>query len=214
MASQAVCSEHAYSNYPGFLQTFSICPSLCLWFPHASKNPPLCPYRRKIKSHAWMTGDSCSDTHLQQVFWETHQRPHLFCAACFTGHTIICIPQTMLLPSPCTLLSPTWKIRTPMWGCCSWIIVQHLTPLCLPHWLRSYRLWDWTDLCAAGSWTSWQAVVRWSEWATTPKIPWSSTLVLRRTVSSAYSCTPCTHTTVQPQTAPTPSSNLPMTQRW
>ncbi len=37
-------------------------------------------------------------------------------------------PQTMLLPSPCTLLSPTWKIRTPMWGCCSWIIVQHLTP--------------------------------------------------------------------------------------
>ncbi len=32
------------------------------------------------------------------------------------------------LPSPCTLLSPTWKIRTPMWGCCSWIIVQHLTP--------------------------------------------------------------------------------------
>ncbi len=34
------------------LQTFSICPSLCLWFPHASKNPPLCPYQRKIKSHA------------------------------------------------------------------------------------------------------------------------------------------------------------------
>ncbi len=23
-------------------------PSLCLWFPHASKNPPLCPYQRKI----------------------------------------------------------------------------------------------------------------------------------------------------------------------
>ncbi len=38
------------------------------------------------------------------------------------------VPQTTLLPSPCTLLSPTWKIRTPMWGCCSWIIVQHLTP--------------------------------------------------------------------------------------
>ncbi len=36
----------------GFLQTFSICPSLCLWFPHASKNPPLCLYQRKIKSHA------------------------------------------------------------------------------------------------------------------------------------------------------------------
>ncbi len=26
--------------------------SLCLWFPYASKNPPLCPYQRKIKSHA------------------------------------------------------------------------------------------------------------------------------------------------------------------
>ncbi len=37
----------------GVLQTFSICPSLCLWFPHASKNPPLCPYLRKIKNHDW-----------------------------------------------------------------------------------------------------------------------------------------------------------------
>ncbi len=42
MASQAVCSEHANSNLPGFLQTFSTFPSLCLWSPHASKNPPLC----------------------------------------------------------------------------------------------------------------------------------------------------------------------------
>ncbi len=46
--------DHSYTM--GFLQTSSICPSLCLWFPHASKNPPLCPYLRKIKSHAWMTG--------------------------------------------------------------------------------------------------------------------------------------------------------------
>ncbi len=37
-------------------------------------------------------------------------------------HIAATVPQTMLLPSPCTLLSPTWKIRTPMWGCCSWII--------------------------------------------------------------------------------------------
>ncbi len=36
----------------GVLQIFSICPSLCLWFPHASKNPSLCPYQRKTKSHA------------------------------------------------------------------------------------------------------------------------------------------------------------------
>ncbi len=26
-------------------------------------------------------------------------------------HTAVTVPQTMLLPSPCTLLSPTWKIR-------------------------------------------------------------------------------------------------------
>ncbi len=118
------------------------------------------------------------------------------------------------VPSHCTLLSPTWKIRTPMWGCCSWIIVQHLTPKCLPHWLRSSRLWDWTDLCAAGSWTSWQAEVRWSELATTPHLLWSSTLVLLRAASSAHSCSPCIHTTVQPHTALTSSSNLQMTQRW
>ncbi len=43
-------------------------------------------------------------------------------------HTAVTVPQTMLLSSPCTLLSPTWKIRTPMWGCCSEIIVRHLTP--------------------------------------------------------------------------------------
>ncbi len=33
-------------------------------------------------------------------------------------------------------------------------------------------------------------------------------------VLSAHSCTPCTHTTVQPHTAPTSSSNLQTTQRW
>ncbi len=35
----------------------------------------------------------CSDTHLQQVFWETHQRLHLLCAACLTGSAAICISQ-------------------------------------------------------------------------------------------------------------------------
>ncbi len=42
--------------------------------------------------------------------------------------------------------------------------------------------------------------------ATTHYLPWPST--------SAHSCTPCTHTTVQQHTAPTSSSNLLMTQRW
>ncbi len=35
----------------------------------------------------------CSDTHLQQVFWEIHQRLHLLCAACLTGSAAICISQ-------------------------------------------------------------------------------------------------------------------------
>ncbi len=35
----------------------------------------------------------CSDTHLQQVFWEARQRTLLLCAACFTGPTTICISQ-------------------------------------------------------------------------------------------------------------------------
>ncbi len=60
----------------------------------------------------------------------------------------------------------------------------------------------------------WQAEVRWSEWATTHHLPWSSTLVHRRVASSAHSCTPCTHTTVQLHTARMSSSNLLMTQWW
>ncbi len=133
MVYQAVCSKHALFNKLGFLQTFSICPSRCLWFPHASKNQPLCPYLRKIKSHAWTTGGpllwhpssasvlrSSSETTsaLCCLFHWTHKNVHI----------AVTVPQMMLLPSPCTLLSPTWKIRTPMWGCCSWIIVRHLTP--------------------------------------------------------------------------------------
>ncbi len=47
------------------------------------------------------------------------------------------------------------------------------------------------------------ADVRWSEWVTLPHLRWSSTLVLLRAAFSAHSYTPCTHTTVQPHTAPT-----------
>ncbi len=116
----------------GFLQIFSICPSLCLWFPHASKNPSLCPYRRKIKSHAWMTGGPLlwppsSASVLRSLSGTTSALCCLLHWTHYNLHTAVTVPQTMLLPSPCTLLSPTGKIRTPMWGCCSWIIVQHLT---------------------------------------------------------------------------------------
>ncbi len=49
---KACAFQLAFPAFSGFLQIFSICPSLCLWFPHASKNPSLCPYQRKTKSHA------------------------------------------------------------------------------------------------------------------------------------------------------------------
>ncbi len=115
------------------LQTFSIFPSLCLWFPHASKNPPLCPYRRKIKSHAWMTGGPLlwhpfSVSVLRNSSETTSTLCWLLHWTHYNLHTAVTVPQMMLLPSPCTLLSPTWKIRLPMWECCSWTIVQHLTP--------------------------------------------------------------------------------------
>ncbi len=45
-------------------------------------------------------------------------------------HIAATVPQMMLLPSPCILLSPTWKIRTLMWECCLWTTAQHLTPQC------------------------------------------------------------------------------------
>ncbi len=109
----------------GVLQTFSICPSLCLWFPHASKNPPLCPYQRKTKSHAWMTGGPLlwPPSSASILRSSSENTSALCCLLHWTHnnlHTAVTVPQTMLLPSPCTLLSPTWKIRTPMWGCCSW----------------------------------------------------------------------------------------------
>ncbi len=115
-----------------FLQIFSICPSLSLWFPHASKNPSLCPYQRKTKSHAWMTGGPLlwppsSASVLRSWSENTSALCCLLHWTHYNLHTAVTVPQTMLLPSPSTLLSPTWKIRTPMWGCCSWIIVQHLT---------------------------------------------------------------------------------------
>ncbi len=76
----------------------------------------------------------CSDPHLQQVFWRSlsETTSALCCLLHWTHynlHIAVTVPQTMLLPSTCTLLSPTWKIRTPMWRCCSWIIVQHLNTI-------------------------------------------------------------------------------------
>ncbi len=43
--------------------------------------------------------------------------------SCFKKSTILPIPKkNKNTCTPCTLLSPTWKIRTPMWECCLWTI--------------------------------------------------------------------------------------------
>ncbi len=52
------------------------------------------------------------------------------------------------------------------------------------------------------------------DFLTTLHLRWPPTLVLLRAASSAHSCTPCTHMTVQLHTAPTSSSNSLTTQRW
>ncbi len=70
--------------------------SLCHFFLHRKllKKIHHCAHTYEKYNHMleWLEA-RCSDTHLQQVFWEAHQRPHLLCAACLTGPTTICIPQ-------------------------------------------------------------------------------------------------------------------------
>ncbi len=116
----------------GFTDIFNLSLSLSV-VPACFKKSTIVPYLRKIKSHAWMTGGPLlwppSSASVLRSLSETTSA--LCCLLHWTHynlHTAVTVPQTMLLPSPCTLLSPTWKIRTPMWGCCSWIIVRHLTP--------------------------------------------------------------------------------------
>ncbi len=70
--------------------------SLCHSFLHRKllKKIHHCAHTYEKYNHMleWLEA-RCSDTHLQQVFWEAHQRPHLLCVACLTGPTTICIPQ-------------------------------------------------------------------------------------------------------------------------
>ncbi len=58
--------------------------------PPCFKKPPLCPYRRNIKSHAWMTGGP--------LFWHPSSASALrysseTTSACLTGSATICILQ-------------------------------------------------------------------------------------------------------------------------
>ncbi len=43
----------------------------------------------------WLSS-CCSDTHLQQVFWEADQNPHLLCSACLTRPSAVCIQEQPL----------------------------------------------------------------------------------------------------------------------
>ncbi len=176
-----------------------------LWFPHASKNPPLCPYLRKIKSHAWMTGGP--------LLWPPSSASVLRSSSENTSALCCLLHWTHynFRPTLHTALSHLENKNTYV----RMLFVDYssafntIVPATLVAKLQTLGLNR--SLC---SWTSWQADVRWSEWATTPHLLWSSTLVLCRAASSAHSCTPCTHMTVQQHTAPMSSSNLLMTQRW
>ncbi len=141
-------------------------------------------------------------------------------ALCCLPHWIRCdlhiaatVPQTMLLPSPCILLSPTWKTRTPMWECCCGLQlrIQYHSAChtgCKAPDSRTEQISvqldpGLSDRQKSGGQNGQQPL----------HLRWPSTLVLRRAASSAHSCTPCTHMTVQPHTAPTSSFNS-LTTQW
>ncbi len=94
------------------LLSLSVCGSLISF-----KKSTIVPIPKKIKSHAWMTGGPLlwhpSSASVLRNSSETTS------ALCCLPHWIRCnlhiaatVPQTMLLPSSCILLSPTWKTRT------------------------------------------------------------------------------------------------------
>ncbi len=103
----------------GFLQIFSICPSLCLWFPHASKKSTIVPIPKKNKITCLNDWRPVALTPIFSNFFEKLVREHI-CSVlpasldplqfAYRSNRSTDVP----LPSPCTLLSPTWKIRTPM----------------------------------------------------------------------------------------------------
>ncbi len=203
---------------PGFLQTSSICPSLCLWFPHASKNPPLCPYLRKIKSHAWTTGGPLlwhpSSASVLRSSSETTSA--LCCLPRWTHYNLHtaenCSTDDAIAFTLHTALSHLENKNTYV----RMLFVDYssaFNTIVLPHWLRSSRLWDWTDLCAAGSWTSWQQKSGGQNGqqhfiSADPQHWCSAGLRSQPTLYSLYThdCT-ATHSS-------NVIVNLPMTQRW
>ncbi len=78
----------AFQLAGGFTDIFNLSLSQSV-VPSCSKKSTIVPIPKKNK----ITCLNDWRPVLQQVFWESHQRTHLLCAACFTGPTTICIPQ-------------------------------------------------------------------------------------------------------------------------
>ncbi len=79
-------SRGFYRHFQPF--PLSVCGSLMLQNIHHCAHA-----KEKLNNMLESLEARCSDTHLQQVFWETYLRLHLLCAACLPGSATICIPQ-------------------------------------------------------------------------------------------------------------------------
>ncbi len=166
------------------------------------KNPPLCPYQIKIKSHAWMTGsrcsEQCSETPIFSKCFENIIRDYIcsllpasmdtlqfaYCinrstddAFAFTQHTALSHLKNKNTYVRMLFVDYSSEFKTIVPA----TMVAKLQTLGLNRSLYSWIL----DFLTGRS----QVV---TEWATIAHLPWCSTLVLLRAVSSAHSCTPCT----------------------
>ncbi len=95
--------------------------SLCHFFLHRKllKKIHHCAHTlEKYKSHAYDWRPVALTPSLASVLRSSSETTSALCClphwTHYNLHTAETVPQTTLLPSPCTLLSPTWKIRTPM----------------------------------------------------------------------------------------------------
>ncbi len=118
-------------------------------------------------------------------------------------HTGATASMMMPLLSPYTLLSPIWTVRTPMWECLFMDYSSAFNTIVPARLVMKLQTDSGPKRISVQLDSGVSADVRWSEWVTLPHLHWSSTLVLLRAAFSAHSYTPCTHTTVQPHTAPT-----------
>jgi len=99
-----------------FTNIFNLSLSLSV-VPSCFKKSTILPIPKKNKTHAWMTGGLLLwHPSSASVLRNSSDTTFALCCLphwiCYNLKIAATVPQTMLLPSPCTLLSPTWKIRT------------------------------------------------------------------------------------------------------